>query len=219
MSFVQKEDLERVIREKIAPLVEEATQKYIGVKIGKLESDISEKLEKNPILQFPVDASLTYKNAKNLFKKQYFTKLLQVNYGNISKVAEASGLDRRSVHRFITELKINVDKIRQDMIRAQQYKKEAVDIVLRSSLESYKKIIHPEKMEAMYARVPSLSEEIAQELPFIPITWDEAERLFEKDYFARLLEENKGLEMSKLAKKIKLRYETLHRKLKSLELK
>jgi len=79
-------------------------------------ADITEKLEKNPLLQFTIDPSLTYKNAKKLFKKQYFTKLLQLSYGNISKVAEDSNLDRRSVHRFIKELKINVDKIRKDVL-------------------------------------------------------------------------------------------------------
>jgi len=215
---MEKVDLERVIKEKITPLLEEATQKYIGVKIDKLESDIAEKLEKNPLLQFVVDASLSYKSAKKSFKKQYFTKLLQLNYGNISKVAEDSGLDRRSVHRFIGELKINVEKIRQEMIRAQQYKQEAVDVVLRGTLEKYSKIVHPEKMEAMYANVPKLSAEIAQELPFVAIKWEDAEQLFEKEYFRKLIEEN-PVELGKLAKKIKLRYETLHRKLKKYGLK
>ncbi|MEM3127048.1 MAG: sigma-54-dependent Fis family transcriptional regulator, partial [Candidatus Woesearchaeota archaeon] len=60
---------------------------------------------------------------------------------------------------------------------------------------------------------------IAQELPFVPIKWEEAEELFEKEYFKKLLEENLNIEISKLAKKIKLRYETLHRKLKKLGIK
>lgn len=216
---MSKEDLERVIKERIEPLVEEATQRYIGVKIDQLKSDITEKLEKNPMLQFIVDTSLSYKAAKKLFKKQYFTKLLQLSYGNISKVAEDSGLDRRSVHRFINELKINVDKIRQEMVRTIQYKQEAVDVVLKTSLEPYKKIIHPEKYEAIYSRVPALSAQIAQELPFVPMRWEEAEELFEKEYFKKLLDENPNAEISKLAKRIKLRYETLHRKLKKYGLK
>jgi DNA-binding NtrC family response regulator len=42
--------------------------------------------------------------------------------------------------------------------------------------------------------------------------------MFEKQYFEKALKENKG-NVSKTARKIGLRYETLHRKLKKLGLK
>ena len=120
--------------------------------------------------------------------------------------------------RVIKELKIGIKGIRRDMLRADYYRKEAVEGILKSTLDSYKKIIRPGKLEAMYENVNELSEEIVHELPAIEMTWHEAEKMFEKEYFKKALKENKN-NVSKTARKIGLRYETLHRKLKKLGLK
>ena len=58
------ESLEDVIRKKINPLVEEAMQKFLGVSISELNKDISQKLTKNPLIEFEVDTRIPFKEAK-----------------------------------------------------------------------------------------------------------------------------------------------------------
>ena len=63
-----------------------------------------------------------------------------------------------------------------------------------------------------------LSSDIVKKLPAVEMSWDDAEVEFEKKYLEKALAENKG-NISKTAKAIGLRYETLHRKLKKLMIK
>jgi two-component system nitrogen regulation response regulator NtrX len=48
--------------------------------------------------------SKTFKDAKNLFEKEFISHKLLEHNGNISKTAEAIGIDRRHLHRKIDEL-------------------------------------------------------------------------------------------------------------------
>ena len=213
-----EETLDRVLKKRIEPLLDESLHKVIGITIPEFGKDISDKIEKNPLIAYDVDTSLVFKAAKKLFKKQFLTRMLQSNFGNISAVANVTGLDRRSVHRAVRELKIGIKGIRKEMLKADYYRKEAVEGILKSTLDSYKKIIRPGRLEEMYRNVDQLSDEIVHELPTIEMTWNTAERMFEIEYFKKALKENKG-NVSKTARKIGLRYETLHRKLKKLGLK
>ena len=213
-----KETLDKVLKRKVEPLLEESMHKILGVTISEFGKDISDKIEKNPLIAYDIDPAVPFKAAKKLFKKQFLTRMLQTNFGNISAVAKKTGLDRRSVHRAIKELDINIKNIRKEMIKADYYRKEAVGGILKDTLESYKTVIRPGKLEDMYENVDKLSSEIVRELPTIEMAWDDAERMFEKQYFEKALKESKG-NVSKTARKIGLRYETLHRKLKKLGLK
>ncbi|MBW2995992.1 hypothetical protein KY332_01695 [Candidatus Woesearchaeota archaeon] len=213
-----KERLEEVLKKKVEPLLEESMHKILGVTISEFGKDISDKIERNPLIAYDIDTALDFKAAKKLFKKQFLTRMLQTHFGNISAVAHITGLDRRSVHRAVKELGIGIKGIRRDMLKADYYRKEAVGGILKNTLESYKAVIRPGKLEDMYKNVDQISSDIVKELPTIEMSWDSAERMFEKQYFEKALKENKG-NVSKTARKIGLRYETLHRKLKKLGLK
>jgi transcriptional regulator of acetoin/glycerol metabolism len=213
-----KERLEEVLKRKVEPLLDESMHKILGVTISEFGKDISDKIEKNPLIAYDIDTDLEFKSAKKFFKKQFLTRMLQTHFGNISAVAKVTGMDRRSVHGAVKELGIKIKGIRRDMLKADYYRRVAVGGILKNTLDSYKTVIRPGKLENMYENVEKISSDIVKELPEIDMSWDSAERMFEKAYFQKALKENKG-NVSKTARKIGLRYETLHRKLKKLGLK
>ncbi len=210
-----KETLEQVIQTKIKPILETNLQRVLGVTIEELNKDISSRLQKNPLLDFPIDTSLSFKQAKKQFKNQYLKKLLQIRYGNVSEVAKLADIDRRSIHRIVKETKLNVNKIRHDMARAYDVKKETVHHIIEDVLDSYKEVIHPIKLEKAYANVEGVSKEILDQLPEEPLTLKEAETNFEREFLQKALKENND-NLAQTAKQIGLRYETLHRKIKKL---
>ena len=213
-----RETLEKVMKTKVEPLVEEAMHKFLGVTVSEIFDDISDKIEKNPLITYEINTALSFKAAKKLFKREFLKRLLQSHLGNVSLVATITGLDRRSIHRSIKELGIDIKKIRKEMISSKYYQKEVVGSIVRSTLDDYKMIIQPSRLEKMYKHVGELSKDIVKQLPAAEMEWDEAEKEFEKRYLEKALKENKG-NISKTAKKIGLRYETLHRKLKKIGLK
>ncbi len=199
-------------------IVDDAIKPFLGVSIGDLNKDISAKLSKNPLLPFNIDTSLKFKEAKKQFKQQFLRKLLRVTYGNISEVAKRARVDRRSIHRIVKDAGINVAKIREEMIKPYQIRQKAVGNVIEDVLENYRTVIHPERMAQVYKQVSTVSKDILDELPDKPISLKEAEEQFEKEYLRKALIESNG-SITKTAKKIGIRYETLIRKLKSLELR
>lgn len=215
---MEKSTLDKVLKEKVEPILDESLHKVLGITISEFGKDITDKIEKSPLIGYDIDTSLSFKVAKKMFKKQFLTRLLQSHQGNITEVAEISGMDRRSIHRAIKNLRIGIKCIRREILRSEHYQKEAIGGILKSTLDDYKKIIRPAKLDQMYANVDELSSEILHELPVIEMRWDEAEKLFEKEYLKQVIEENKG-NVSKTARNIGLRYETLHRKLKRLGLR
>lgn len=209
------DNLEKVVKEKVEPLVNEAMQKFLGVTIKEIPGEISDKIERNPLISFGITSDVKYKAAKKMFKREFLKRLLQNHYGNVSVVAKIAGVDRRSIHRDAKELDINLKKMRRDMVKSEYYRKEAVDNILRDTLDEYRTIINPQRLQKMYKNMGKLSDEISHALPVVEMTWDEAEAEFEKEYFRKALEDSDG-NVSEAARKIGLRYETLHRKLKKL---
>ena len=209
--------LEKVLKNKIEPMIDEAMHKYIGITISEVSDEISDKIEKNPLLSYEINTELSFKAAKKLFKKEFITRMLHAHFGNVAEVARITGLDRRSIHRAIKRFRIKIKNIRKQMERIIYTRREAVDSILKKTFDQYKKIIRPSKLEHMYRNVEKLSENIIRELPAIDMTWKKAESEFEKEFIKKVLEENKW-NITKTAKKIKLRYETLHRKIKKLGL-
>jgi DNA-binding NtrC family response regulator len=117
--------LEKIMHKKqnIEPIVEDSMKKFLGVRVKEINEDISSKLV-NPVLQVDFDTSLTFKEAKKRFKKVFITTLLQSCYGNVSKVASISGLDRRSIHRLIKKFKIDIGNLRKGPYYFTQQQKE-----------------------------------------------------------------------------------------------
>lgn len=206
-------DLEETIKEKVAPLLEEVMEKNLGVHIPQMEQDLSDKLS-NPLANIYIPVNLSFRKAKQRFKKEFFQKELILHLGNISHLAKTLGLDRRSIHRTIKELDIRI----KPLVESSIYQEQLVQETVKGILDNYWKIIRPEKMEKLYQEAPSLSRNIAKLLPHPELTWKEIEQEFEKQFLAQVLKQN-GWSISTTSKKIKLRVETLHRKIKKLELK
>jgi len=210
------DDLEIVLKKKVKPLIDSAMHKFMGVTVDEIEADISDKLLKSPLMDIELDTTLSLKRARNRFRKAYLLKLLHNHFGNMSKVAEIAGTDRRTIHRVVGSLKINVGKIRKDMLRYDFMKQEAVKDIIKTTLDHYKNTIKEEKLESLYKHAPKLSKDILKELPEEPLTLKQAEREFEKQFISKALKENKTITAT--AKRLKIRSETLHRKIKSLDI-
>ena len=208
-------DLERTIDERITPLVDEAMQKYLGVRVEEIRADISDKLRKSPLFDIPIDSGQSFKAAKKAFIKSYIERLLRLHFGNVSEVARISGLDRRSIHRVVQKGKVDVDRFRSALLRSEYVRTLAVKTIIESTLDVYRPIIVPARLDSFVKYVPSLSRDIVRTLPENPVPLAVAEREFEVRYFEQVLASHKGT-LGALAKRIGIRYETLHRKLKAL---
>lgn len=212
-----KKDLEETIKDKVFPLLEETMERSWGISIPKLGSDLSDHL-KNPYLDVYVPPHLPFIEARKRFKQEFLKRELRLHLGNISNLAKKLGVDRRSIHRTVKELDINLDKIRGDMFGDITYRESVVDQTIRQTLDQYKEIILPEKMEKLYQEVPHLSRNIAKILPQPQITWRDAEKEFEQQFLANALKDNNS-NITKTAVKLKIRPETLYRKVKKLGLR
>ncbi len=212
---LDKKDLEETIKEKVNPLLEETMEKHWGITIPKLESDITDKL-RNPSLNVYVPLNLTFSQAKKLFKSEFLKRELRLHRGNISQLAKTLGINRRSIHRAIKELSLGFHREEGGMSK-DDYQIGVIDQAIRSTLDQYKQILHPQQMEKMYQQVSTLSRNIARFLPLEDLTWKEAEREFERQFLSQVLKEHSG-KVSETAKKMKLRQETLYRKIKKLGL-
>jgi len=208
-------NLEKTIEEKVKPIVADAMQKFLGVTVSEIEQDISGKLKRSPLLDYDIDVSIPFKKAKLAFKKYYITRLLQNHFGNVSEVARIAGLDRRSIHRLITSLGIDVRHFRKELLRGEYVKQEAIKDIIQQTLDSYRSSLNPQKLDLLYKFAPALSKDIVAELPEAPLTLAQAEDEFERKYFTKALSLFNS-NISKTARAIGIRYETLHRKLKAL---
>jgi len=212
-----KQELENLVEKRVKPIVEKAMHDYFGVTIAEIESDISDKIKHNPLLDFEIDTKIPFKKAKRQFKKTYLSRLLKQRSGHITDVARISGLDRRSVHRLILELRIKVENFRKELKNAEYTKHEAVQNIVEDAVETYKSALNPNKLKEFYRHAPSISKNIVRELPKAPVTLSAAEKAFEKAYIKKALKQNNN-NISKTAKKIGLRFETLHRKIRALKI-
>ena len=128
-------------------------EKSWGITIPQLESDITDRL-KNPRLEFYIPAASTFQQAKRLFKAEFIKKELRLHKGNISQLAKTLEIDRRSIHRTIKDLDVDLGNIRNLPETQERYQEQLVDEAIRTSLDQYRDLIQPEKMEKMYIEVP-----------------------------------------------------------------
>ena len=211
----EKADLEAALKEKVEPLLEEAMENQLGITIPKIEADITDKL-RQPLLNVYLPSGLPFVKAKKIFKREFLKRELFEHQGNISELAERLDLDRRSIHRTIKDLGIRIKAIREK--DPSHYREEMVDLTIRSTLEQYKEILQPKKMEQLYEEIPKLSRNIARFLPHEDLTWKQAESEFEKQFLEQALKDN-NWNVGETARKIRIRAETLSRKVRKLGLK
>jgi DNA-binding NtrC family response regulator len=207
--------LDGVVEKKIKPMLDSAMQKYLGIAISEVRADISDKLKKSSL--FIIDTSVPFKEAKKRFKEQYIVQLLHKYRGNISEVARMAGIDRRSLHRLIAEFKIDVVVVRDTAPSLQYVRREAVRDIIEHALDKYKDVLSPGRLEDFYKHTSSLSQNIVKSLPEDPLSLKEAVIAFEKKYVQQALKEHNH-NISKTARAIGLRFESLHRKMKQIGL-
>ena len=212
----ENKDLETALKEKVEPLLEETMEKHWGITIPKIEADISDKLKQGK-LSIYIPVGMDFNNSKKKIKKEFFKKEIQTHKGNISQLAKVLNIDRRSIHRTIKDLDIDVKELRSKPMSDTQYQEEMVSQTIKSTFEQYKEILQPEKIEKVYEDLKDLSRNIARSLPKEDLTWKDAEKEFEKQFLEQALLEN-SWNISQTAKQIKIRAETLHRKIKKLGL-
>ncbi|MFA6888756.1 MAG: helix-turn-helix domain-containing protein [Candidatus Woesearchaeota archaeon] len=203
--------------ERLKPIIADVTTKVLGIKIDALANDISVKIAKMPFIDFVINTSIKFKIAKRQFKRIYIEKILEMYSGNISEAALEAGIDRRSMHRLILQFHIPAHKIKAHVPQLYQLKFSTVSHAIENVLDTYKSIIHPQKIEQMYKHVGQLSGDVLKELPDQKQTLADAEEEFERKYFKQALIENNN-NITQTARKIGLRYETLQRKVKQLHL-
>jgi DNA-binding NtrC family response regulator len=209
--------LEKEIDEKIRPLLDRAMQKTLGITVNEIASDISDRLLKTPLADMVVEQKFSYKRAKDAFRRWFLVKMLMLNCGNVSEVARKCAINRRSIHRMLKKYKIDINKLREELIKRDYVKRTAISSMIETTVKNYEQGLNPAKLEEFYKDVPSLSRQILEELPEETMTLKAAEKEFDKRYFKKILEENTKIPV--IAKKIKLRQETLYRKLKKLEIR
>ncbi|MBI2103262.1 hypothetical protein HYT55_05450 [Candidatus Woesearchaeota archaeon] len=210
----QKQNLEDAIKEKVVSLLEETLGKHLGIVVPQLETDITDRLSQSRTAIY-IPHHLPFKVAKRKFKEHLLRWELRAHFGNVSLVARTLGIDRRSIHRAIHDYGISLDRDKNSdetpSIR------EEIGETIRKTLDQYKDIFHPIKMEKLYANVPALSQDIAQVLPPLHLRWKEAEAEFECQFLTDALRRNEH-NFLRTARDIGLRPETLSRKIRRLRL-
>ncbi len=217
---------DKTVEDRIRNAIDSAAQRYLGIGAMPADMDITDRLKKDSLLSFYVDTKKAFKLAKKQFKKHYLEKVLQIHSGNVSMSAKVAGIDRRSIHRLMAELGIVVD--REKLVK-ENYTGSVQEMIVGaletngargSGIASKSGTSHfgqeQDRLMKMYRRVaPTMSREIVKELPSLSL--DEAEAEFEKRFIEKALGEQEG-NISATARKIGLRFETLHRKMKELEI-
>lgn len=211
------DSIEKIIAEKSAPAVERALHKALGVTIKELSEDITQKLKKNPLLEFNINTTVPLRSAKKAFRKGYLEKALKSHFGDISAVARILQVDRKTIHRMISELNIDINECRKALVSEDYVKEEAVGKAVIGVLKNYEHILHPSKVDEAYANTSRISEEIVKELNFSFISLKDAEKEFEREYISAALKENNN-SLPKTAKKIGLSHEALYRKVRLLRI-
>ncbi len=214
---VMSSDLETAIGAKIKPLLERAMQKNLGITVNEITSDISDSLLKTPLIDMVIDSKLPYKKARNSFRKWILIKMLRLNCGNISEAARKLQITRRTIHRLIRCYSIDIKGLRANLIKRDYVKKTAISSLIEDTLRHYEPTIRQKRLEDFYRDIPSLSQQILEELPDETISLKDAEMEFEKRYLQEMLKSNKN-SVHKAAEKAGLRPETFYRKIKALNI-
>jgi DNA-binding NtrC family response regulator len=206
------ENLEKITETKkeITPEVQKAMESMLGVNVKQINEDISNRLVEGN-LDFDIDLGKGFKQSKEEFKKTFLARLLGHTNGNITEAARIADLDRRTIHRLIKKHHINIENARQMPYQfLEDKKKEYVKDVINEILDKY------DITRGKYEADPSTTQKISEKLPYFRLTFDQAIDLFEREFIKKALETYKS--QKEAAKKIGLRYETLHRKAKEFNL-
>jgi DNA-binding NtrC family response regulator len=195
----------------ISSVVERAVKKHLLQDIPDLKYNISTNLEFR--LVFPIDTSKSFKQAKKNFLKNYLNDILTLSLGNISMAARKANLNRRHLHRIISELDINPETHRKELLKPAQYLKDNIQNILEETLLNFKP---DEKLRNVYSNLEQISETLAEDMDE-SMSYEEAIELFEKEFLGKVLKEN-NYNISKTAEVLDMSERTLYRKISKLNL-
>ncbi len=147
------------------------------------------------------DLKKPYKEAKKEFLKDYFSDLLLLNLGNVSRVASTAQINRRHVYRLLDELELDAEEWRK-MIKPSYYYRET----LQQTIDEM-----PELVE-LSEEIEDISEElsIAERLPF-----HDALGEFERQYIVDALKKT-NFDIDGASRILDMSQRTLYRKISKL---
>ncbi len=215
---MRREDgLERVMEdEEKEKLVENVFQKYLGVSIRELNKDITRKLN-GPVEDLLSEEETDLKKARRTFLKHYLIRLLERHRGNVKSASTEAGTSRRTLHRLIGETGVDTSLIRKKR-ESTPYETRVHDII-EGSLHKYEDIIHPRRLDSLYNHISEITKDIVgstEDKTILPLK--EAEEMFEAVFIRKSMARNRN-NLTKTAREIGIRYETLHRKIAALRRK
>ena len=213
----ERKDLEKVMEERDKEkIVDNAFHKYLGVSIKELNQDITKKIQE-PLIDFLIEDNMTLKSAKKNFLKYYILRLLEKHNGNVKAASYEAKTNRRTLHRMIKEMHIDTSLIRKK--KSETIYETKIHNVIEESLHKYEDIIHPKRLNEVYNKISEISKTIAINTDNSNIqSLKDAENMFEAIFLTKIIKKNNG-NLSKSAKEIGVRYETLHRKITGLKIK
>ncbi|MFW5852417.1 MAG: helix-turn-helix domain-containing protein [Nanoarchaeota archaeon] len=195
--------------------IEDIIWKYSGSSSKIVNEDITERLS-YPFTNYTVGKEIDYRKAKEDFLKRYIIMVLTRHSGNITYAAEEADVSRRTVHRMIRKFGININRMRT--YTEKNYSEYIISDAIETSVKKYETKMRPKQIDGLYKNLNYITRDIMIQSSLGSIlTLREAEQEFEKKFFQCLLERN-SLKKNKIAKKLGIRSETLHRKIKSLNL-
>ncbi len=197
-------------KEKIKPVVDKALKDSLGITVGEVVNDISTVLAEGD-LDFDIDLTTPLKEAKRKFKRDYFIQLLQQTQGNISEASRKAGIDRRTIHRYIEKIEVDLDKIRNQLYQfTDERKQKHVSDIVERTLKKYDLGSFTDKIENRTIATLSTC------MPSYHLPVDQALALFEKKYLEKAFE-TWGPHMKQVADNVGVRPETISVKCKELD--
>ncbi|MFP4118074.1 MAG: helix-turn-helix domain-containing protein [Candidatus Woesearchaeota archaeon] len=211
----KEESLERVMEaDGRNRIIEDIFHKYLGVTIKELSQDITKKIDE-PLIESIVKEERDMKKAKEIFLHHYIIRLLESHHGNVKSASKEAGVNRRTLHRMISRFNIETSFMRGRR-KETAYETQIHDAIERS-LNKYEEIIHPNKFDAIYNRITDITKDIANNTDSSSrMSLKDAEDTFLADFISKAIERNHG-NLSRAARELGIRYETLHRKMKILK--
>ncbi len=181
-------------------LVEKVLKKHVVTSIDGLADSIKEGIENRLFLD--INLGLPFNDAKRFFMRKYFEELMIISYGNVSKAAKISGLNRRHLHRLAKTLNLKPQQYRIAMQKPYNYLREDIMHVLD------KKTDYQKSNPKIYTKI---ADDFTKTLSSESKSFIQALKEFEKQYFTSLIKRTKTLsEASRLSK---LSQKTLKRRI------
>jgi DNA-binding NtrC family response regulator len=195
----------------ISSIVDKAVKKHLIEDIPDLTYNITTNLEFR--LVFPIDITKPFKQAKKSFLKSYLNDLLTLSLGNISMAARKANVNRRHLHRIMSELEINPEAHRKELLKPGQYLKDNIHNILEETLIDFK---NDDKLRDVYSHLEHISETLAKDMDE-SMSYEEAVELFEKEFLGKALKEN-NYNIPKTAEMLDMNERTLYRKINKFNL-